>query len=171
MGKKSTKEDKNIYFRYREEAGLTRAQASAATEFLSESQIEKIEYEKTTIHPEDVLALSKAYKRPSLCNHYCSQECPIGQKYVPQVSFKDLSQIILELLASLNSMEKKKDRLIEIAADGQIEPDELEDFAKIGKNLQRISLALDSLELWSNRMIAEGKIDGESLNKIKEELK
>ena len=43
MGKKSIKENKNIYFQSREEAGLTRAQASEAMEYVSESRIEKIE--------------------------------------------------------------------------------------------------------------------------------
>jgi hypothetical protein len=41
MGKKSIKENKNIYFQSREEAGLTRAQASELMDFISESRIEK----------------------------------------------------------------------------------------------------------------------------------
>ena len=47
MGKKSTKENKNMYFQCREAAGLTRAQASELLGFISESRIEKIESEKT----------------------------------------------------------------------------------------------------------------------------
>ena len=43
MGRRSTKENKNIYFTTREEAGLTRAQASELMEYVSESRIEKIE--------------------------------------------------------------------------------------------------------------------------------
>jgi putative ABC transport system permease protein len=42
MGKKSVKENKNIYFQSREEAGLTRAQASELMDFISESRIEKM---------------------------------------------------------------------------------------------------------------------------------
>ena len=36
--------------------------------------------------------------------NYCANQCPIGQQYVPEIKVKDLSQIILEMLASLNSM-------------------------------------------------------------------
>ena len=43
MGRKSIKTDKNIYFRSREEAGLTRAEASEAMVYVSESRIDKIE--------------------------------------------------------------------------------------------------------------------------------
>ena len=46
MGKKSVRENKNIYQLAREEAGLTRSKASDLMEIISESAIEKIEYEQ-----------------------------------------------------------------------------------------------------------------------------
>ena len=45
MGKQSTKENKTIYQLYREAAGLTRAEASDKMEAVSDSKIEKFEYE------------------------------------------------------------------------------------------------------------------------------
>ena len=104
-------------------------------------------------------SMAKAYKDPSLCNHYCSNECPIGMKYVPEVNIKDLSQVVLEMLASLNAMGKSRDRLIEITADGSIDNEELEDFIKIQKDLERISITVETLQLWTEKMIATGKID------------
>ena len=44
MGKQSTKENKTIYQLYREAAGLTRAEASDKMEAVSDSKIEKFEY-------------------------------------------------------------------------------------------------------------------------------
>lgn len=158
MGRNSTKEDKNIYQQSRESASLTREAAAEKLEFISESKIEKIEYEKVLPHPDEVLAMAKCYKNPSLCNYYCSHECPIGQEYVPEVSFKELSQITLEMLASLNSLEKEKNRLIEITVDGLISDDELEDFKKIQSQLSQISLAIDSLQLWVDKALVDGKI-------------
>lgn len=158
MGRNSTKEDKNIYQQSRESAALTREAAAEKLEFISESKIEKIEYEKVLPHPDEVLAMAKCYKNPSLCNYYCSHECPIGQEYIPEVSFKELSQITLEMLASLNSLEKEKNRLIEITVDGLISDDELEDFKKIQSQLSQISLAIDSLQLWVDKALVDGKI-------------
>jgi hypothetical protein len=103
--------------------------------------------------------MAKAYKDPSLCNHYCSNECPIGMKYVPEVNIKDLSQVVLEMLASLNAMGKSRERLIEITAAGSIDNEELEDFIKIQKDLERISITVETLQLWTEKMIATGKID------------
>ena len=158
MGRKSTKENKNIYQISREEIGLTREAAAESLEFISSDRIEKIESEKSLPHPEEILAMADCYKNPALCNYYCSHECPIGQEYVPEVKFKELSQITLEMLASLNSLEKEKNRLIEITVDGIISEDEMKDFEKIQAQLAQISMTIDSLELWVQKAIMDGKI-------------
>ena len=102
--------------------------------------------------------MADCYKNPSLCNYYCSHECPIGQEYVPEVKSKELSQITLEMLASLNSLEKEKNRLIEITVDGVISDDEMNDFKRIQEQLSQISMAIDSLQLWVQKAILDGKI-------------
>lgn len=105
------------------------------------------------------MAMADCYKNPSLCNYYCSHECPIGQEYVPEVKLKDLSQITLEMLASLNALEKEKNRFIEITVDGMISHDEKEDFERIQNQLAQISMAVDSLQLWVQKAVADGKIN------------
>ena len=159
MGRKSTKENKNIYQTSREEAGFTREAAAEALEFISSDRIEKIESEKSLPHPDEILAMADCYKNPTLCNYYCSHECPIGQEYVSEVKLKDLSQITLEMLASLNSLEKEKTRLIEITVDGVISEDEQEDFERIQDQLAQIAMAVDSLQLWVQKAIVDGKIN------------
>ncbi len=158
MGRKSTKENKNIYQTSREDAGLTREAAAELLEFISSDRIEKIENEKSLPHPDEILAMADCYKNPTLCNYYCSHECPIGQEYVPEVKLKDLSQITLEMLASLNSLEKEKSRLIEITVDGIISDDEKEDFERIQNQLAQIAMAVDSLQLWVQKAVVDGKI-------------
>ena len=152
MARVSTKENKNIYHKTRESLQLTREAASELLESITPERIEKIENERSLPHPDEVLVMAEKYKQPSLCNFYCANQCPIGQQYVPEVKIKDLSQIVLEMLASLNSMGKKKERLIEITVDGKITGDELEDFIYIQEELERISIAVETLQLWSERM-------------------
>ncbi|MGN0658311.1 MAG: helix-turn-helix domain-containing protein [Emergencia sp.] len=170
MGKKSLNINDNVYCDRRQKAGMTRAQASEAT-YISESRIEKIESGKIEPNPEDVYAMSQAYKDPGLCNYYCSQVCRIGREYVPEVKAKTLSEIVIEMLASLNSLNREKDRLIEIVADGRIADDELRDFASIKNQLEQLSLTVDALQLWVNRTIASGAIDKDKLEELCEELK
>lgn len=167
MARVSTKENKNIYQKTREGLQLSREAASELLESITPERIEKIENERSLPHPDEVLVMAEKYKQPSLCNNYCANQCPIGQQYVPEVKIKDLSQIVLEMLASLNSMNRQKERLIEITVDGKITGDELEDFIFIQDELERISIAVETLQLWSEQMLATGVIDAEQYNACK----
>lgn len=171
MGRASTKENKNIYQKTREELQLTREAASELLESMAPERIEKIETERLLPHPEEILVMAKKYCQPALCNYYCANQCPIGQLYVPEIKPKDLSQIVLEMLASLNSMSRQKERLIEITVDGKITGDELEDFVYIQEELERISVAVETLQLWSERMLATGVIDMDRYKMLKDRTK
>ena len=93
-------------------------------------------------HPEEVLIMADKYKSPELCNYYCSNQCPIGQQYVPEIKMTELPQII-------------------------IDNDELDDFIYIQEELEKISVNVETLQLWSERMLASGAIDEDSYNKRK----
>jgi DNA-binding XRE family transcriptional regulator len=164
MGRASVKENKNRYQLIREELGLSRERASELLEIISAERLEKIENERSDPHPDEVLLMSQKYRKPSLCKHYCANQCPIGRQYVPEVQVKELSAIVLEMLASLNSVHKQKDRLIEIAADGKICIEEIDDFIYIQEELERISITVETLQLWSEKMLATGVIDAQIYN-------
>jgi hypothetical protein len=55
-------------------------------------------------------------------------------------------------------MNRSKDRLLEIVEDGQVRPDEYQDFVEIKSVLDRIALSVANLQLWVNAQIAEGKM-------------
>lgn len=159
MGRNSTREHKTVYQISREQAGLTREAASELLECISPERIERIESEKVQPRPEDVLRMARAYHDPSLCNHYCSQECEIGKVHVPEVKFKELSQITLEIIAHLNALTREKDRLIEITVDGEISADERADFEVIRENLEQMSRTIDALKLWVDHAIVTGRME------------
>lgn len=155
----SKKKKKTEYQKIREEKNLTRRAASEVLKVISEYRLERIESRKCEPHADEILCMAEKYKVPSLCNYYCSNECPIGKKHVPELEDKDLSQIVLEMLASFNSMQGKKDNLIDITSDGAIVTTEIEEFVDIQNELEKISLAVSTLQLWCDRMIVSGKID------------
>ena len=159
MGKKSVKENKNIYQLSRENAGLTRDAASELLEFISPERIEKIENEKVVPHPDEVLAMEKGYMNPTLCNYFCTHECPIGKKYVPEAGLEELSQITVEILASLNSLEQEKNRLIEISVDGRVSDMERRDFDVILEKLNSVDKSIQAMRIWIEHAANTGKID------------
>ena len=153
MGKRSVKENKTVYQQAREEIGMTRAAAEDATDgLLTESRIEKIESGALNAHPDDVLLMAQAYNKPELCNYFCTKECQIGKKYVPEVkTVHGLPQITMELLSKLNSLNRSKDRIIDITADGKITDDEKEDFEAFKQHLDEMALSIQALKLWAEK--------------------
>ena len=167
MAKITKKKDKNIYQQIREEIRLTREKASELLDGIPPERIERIESGKFTAHPDEVMLMAEKYKAPQLCNYYCANECEIGKQYVPEIRTKDLSQIVLEMLASLNSVRKKQERLIDITVDGVIETDEIRDLIQIQNELEKVSITVETLQLWIEKKLASGNIDKKMYNEIR----
>ncbi len=158
----------NIYKEIRKSKGLSREDASKLLGLITPERLERIENNKFPVQPDEVCVMADKYKEPSLRNYYCSTQCPIGQQSVPEIKVKNLAEIIIQMVASLNSMKKKQERLIEITADGIVDNEELNDFIYIQKELERISVTVEALQLWTETMVAEEKIDVEKYNALKE---
>ena len=154
MGRRSTKENKTIWQITREELGLTREKAGELIPGFSPERIEKIENGRTQIQPEDALLLAEYYKAPALVNYYCCNECPIGESHAVRAESKELTQIAVETLNAVNQMSRIKDRLLEIAEDGKVCTDELEDFMKIKTVLDKLAQSVSNLQLWMDEQVA-----------------
>ncbi len=161
----------SIYKETRKALGLTRDEVCDKARSLGKpiqpERLERIENNKFPITPQEVLILSEIYNEPTLWNYYCTHECPIGKDYVRPIKVKDLAQIVLEMLSSLNTVKNSQERLIEITADGIISDDELGDFIFIQNELSRISDTVQTLQAWVDKMLADGKIDLERYNELK----
>lgn len=162
MGKISTKENKSIYQITRdEELGYSRAKAAdiiagiddGKYSYLNESKLVKIEDGTVAIQPMDVVAMSKAYGKPELRNYYCCHECPIGEIDAPVVSgTSSIHEILVNMAVSLESINAKKIRLMEILADGKVDSDEINDLNKILEELEKISMTVEAIQLWCEKM-------------------
>ena len=138
-------------------------------EGVSSSRIEKIENGQEPT-PYDIIQMADCYKKPDLCNYYCSHKCAIGEKYVPEVEVTELPNIILETIASLNEITQYTGQLIQIARDGKITDDEIPAFAFISKKLDDISLAIGTLNLWVDKTASENGLNAELLKVEKDKL-
>ncbi len=84
---------------------------------------------------------------------------------------QDLSQIVLNTVDSLNTVQDKQRRFISITADGVIDDAEVDDFVDIQMELEKISVAVETLQLWSEQMLANGRINVEKYEARKKEMK
>lgn len=162
MGKASVKKNKNIYQLTREELGLSRAEA---TEYIPndpdfpgmpgipEYKLVKIENGTVTVQPADVVAMAKRYNKPELRNHYCCHECEIGKIDAPEVIYNSgIHEILVNMAVTLKNVNHSKIRLMEILEDGKISEDEAEDFDRIYEELEHISMTVEALQLWCEKM-------------------
>ena len=159
MGKRSVKENKNIYQLSREAKELSREAASELLEYISPERIEKIESGKSMPHPDEVLTMEEQYENPELCNYYCTNECPIGMKYVPKARLSDFSQVTIDIIASLNALSEEKDRMIVIARDGRVNDFERRDFDEILEKLSELERSIQGMKIWIKYAASSGKLD------------
>lgn len=154
----------NIYQQFRKEHGnLSREEVENATDGrLTARRLEKIENDQALPHPEDIIEMAKVYKMPELYNFYCTNECAIGKRYIPSIKTGNLSQIVLQMLNTLEDLDDQKRRLVQITVDETISDDEIHDFAKIKKMIEQISMEAQALQIWVEQQENEGKI-----NKVK----
>ena len=169
MSNSTNEEYKNIYLKCRKDLGYTRSEACDYFNTISVDRLERIENGRMVPTPRDISEMAKGYKAPFLCNYYCTHDCELGKDFVEEIKIKDLSQIVLETLALLNNISEKRNRLIEITVDGKITGEELKDFIAIKKELEHISMTVDSLKLWTEQMKSKGAINEEEYEKALEE--
>ncbi len=157
MGKKPTKAADNIYCQKRLQAALTDYRFNSrekTAEMMNMSLSQLTEYELGTckrIPPESVCLMAELYNAPDLRSYYCHYQCPIGAIDIHPVYSEQLEGITLNILAEMNMLDRLKNRLIEIAADGQITDDEEADFNKILENLDGISKRAQELKVYAEK--------------------
>lgn len=162
MGKASVKKNKNIYQITREELGLSRAEATERIpgnpDFpgmpgVPEYKLVKIENGTVAVQPADVVAMAQRYNKPELRNYYCCNECEIGKIDAPEVAFDgSIHEILVNMAVSLRKVNHNKIRLMEILEDGKISEDEKADFDMIYQELEQISMTVEALQLWCEKM-------------------
>ncbi|MBE6562574.1 MAG: XRE family transcriptional regulator [Ruminococcaceae bacterium] len=160
MGRKSTKENKNVYQEARDALGWSREKAAdeilkienGRYGYVDKYKLVKIEDESIKIQPEDIVALSKVYNKPELRNYYCCHQCDIGAIDAPEVIYKDnVHEILVNMAISLESVNAKKTRLMEILADGRVDDTEIPDLDKILEELEKISMTVEAIQLWCEK--------------------
>lgn len=105
------------------------------------------------VPPEVVIKMAEVYGQPSLTAKYCAQECPIGQTYAYPVETKSLPALVLGLVKEQNDVRQIRDRLIELAADGEISENELPEFQGILDELMDLEQKIEALKLWAARIV------------------
>ena len=72
---------------------------------------------------------------------------------MPEVIYKDnVHEILINMIVSLETINRDKTRLMEILADGIVDKDETSDFNRIQEELEKISMTIEAIQLWCEKM-------------------
>ena len=158
MGKKATKAADNMYYLARYEAAkenddFTSREKAAEIIGIDRTRLARIELDAINPYPEEVLARSRTYNCPELCNSYCARECPIGKGSVKEVTIDDFDRLALKVLGSLKDIDMLRASLIAISEDGIISESEKPAFQHILDSLEKISTNAKALQLWAIKNI------------------
>ena len=153
------KGSENIYFACRIHAAETNGRLSSresAAELLGVSPSTLANYElgvTKTVPVDSVVMMADLYHAPELKNLYCKTECPIGRSMPLATDYEDLHAVTIKLLNRLDDEEISgiKRKLLRIAEDGQIKPEEREQMNSILESLNRVTEAVSELRMLAER--------------------
>ncbi len=156
MSKKATKALNNKYYvaRYnasKKDESFTSREKTAEILNIDRTRLSRIELGTVVPYPEEVLAMSKAYDLPELCNIYCSSECPIGRETIKPINADSLDRLILQFLGSSQKMENITTQLIDLTEDGMVDETEIAKFDAVLVELEKMSVNIQSLMLWAKK--------------------
>lgn len=141
-----------MYREARKAAGLSITEAAWRLHIGSRTLV-NYENGHSIVPPEVALKMAEVYEQPVLTARYCSEHCPIGQTYAYPVESKSLSALVLGLIKEQNDVRQIRDKLIELAADGEITDEEMPEFQQILDELMDLEQKIEALKLWAAKFL------------------
>ncbi len=154
MGRRATIASENVWYKARIEASKNNEKLSSRFGAADEAGMSEDAIKNTELGIEKQMPVDKAviladlYNAPYLLNHYCLHECPIGKNRPLCDEMLPLEHVTVKLLKNLRvgQLEEVKDRLIDIAEDGDISDEELEELDDIVNYLDKIAKSISALK-------------------------
>jgi hypothetical protein len=102
--------------------------------------------------PSDIVVMmADAYNAPELLNHYCVNECPIGNGRVEPLMTMSVELATLRILQSTKDLQKTNETLMQVVEDGVISEDEKPMLAEIINNYEKMQKSVNELKLWAEK--------------------
>lgn len=163
MGKGSVNENNNMYFKARKKAAIYNERLysrEGAAELLGISVSTLADYElgNTKVVPVDkVVLMSDLYNAPELVTGYCMHECPVHGFLPLATEERNIQGITLRLLKGFNENElnKIKEDLIEITADGIISKEEIPILKDILGKLEKLAEIISEMKITGEKYIRD----------------
>ena len=154
-----SKLENNVFYKARKKAAQwndrlnSRDGASELLGYQTHSMMTDWELDNKIPSPENVNRMADLYNAPELRPYYCQHLCPLGHDWpsIDPGSIESLDRITINVLKVLTKSDETKMKLLEIASDGKITPDEHDTLMAVINTLREMETASQSLRLWLNK--------------------
>ena len=168
MGRDATKALGNPWYEARKNAAkyderLLSREGAAEMLGMSVSSVADAELGLTKCMPVDkAVLMADLYKAPHLLNHYCLNECPIGCRHCISEEVFDIDRVTVKLLRNLkvDDLEDMKEKLLDIAEDGEISESEEPDLKEILDYLEKLAKTVSELKIIGDMALNGGSKNG-----------
>lgn len=121
---------------------------------MSASAVEEAETGRSKAMPVDkAVLMAKKYRAPELLNYYCLHNCPIGINRAISDEIVSLERAVVKITQVLRkeTVQGVKHGLQDIAMDGIVTEDEVDDLDEIIDSLRDVSKIISELEIIRDR--------------------
>lgn len=147
-----------MYRTARKEAGLTLEEAAWRLN-VAPRTLGKYESGELDVRPEMALKMGGIYGLPEMLPEHCSKSCPIGRVLQPVFRVGNVATDTLRLLKELRDVNECISGLVEIAADGEVEPNEMSEFESALRELGELAEAIQKLKLLGAKLAREAAME------------
>lgn len=134
----------------RNAAGLSREEAAHRL-YIGTRTLADYESGRTIAPPDVVMRMATVYQEPELPADYCSKICPIGQVLAHSLERSEFAVTVLRVLKEFADVERLKEKLVCIAADGELHRHEVDEFETIMKELVELEKQIQELKFFALR--------------------
>ncbi len=106
---------------------------------------------ETLAPPDVVMGMSRVYDDPTLPADYCAKICPIGQVLAHSLERTEFAVTVLRVLKEFADVERLKEKLVCIAADGELQNHEVDEFGTILKEMVELEKRIGELKYFALR--------------------
>lgn len=148
-----------MYKEARKKAGLSIEEAAYRLN-IAPRTLCKYESGELNVPPDMALKMSQIYGMPELAPWHCAKRCAIGRVFCPVFQMGDLATDTLRLMRELRDVNERIGDLVDIAADGEVESNELSAFQDVVKELSELGEAIEKIKLLATKLTARGARGG-----------
>jgi len=134
----------------RNAAGLSREEAAHHL-YIGTRTLADYESGRTVAPPDVVMRMAEVYRQPELTADYCAKVCPIGQVLAHSLDRSEFAISVLRLLKEFDDVKKLLNDLTRIAADGQVNAHEMDEFREIMREMIELERQIGELKFFALR--------------------